>query len=145
WLLVAIAVIAGSAAFGRELDDDTSVPGLDSQVALDLLAGAGSDLLDQRVGVTAQVVLAPVDPDASLTDDALVGEVGSVRAALADLPNVLAVSDPFATGGVSPDGRVALVRVQYPELAVLEAADLDRLQAAVDSARGEQLQVEAGG
>ncbi|MCB0969635.1 MAG: MMPL family transporter, partial [Ilumatobacter sp.] len=38
-----------------------------------------------------------------------------------------------------------LVRVQYPELAALEPADLDRLKTAVESLRGGALQVEAGG
>ncbi len=142
WLVVAVAVIGGSAAFGRDLDDDTSVPGLDSQIAIDLLTAAGSD----DGGVTAQVVLTPLDPTTDLVGDpAALAALTEVRAELAALPNVIDVSDPVTAGGIAPDGRVALVRVQYPELAALEPADLERLKDVVADGGSGVLQVEAGG
>ena len=55
WLVVAVLVIAASAAFGRDLEDSIAVPGLDSQKAVDLLTATHSD----RAGLTAQVVLTP--------------------------------------------------------------------------------------
>jgi putative drug exporter of the RND superfamily len=139
WAIVAVAVVAGSAAFGRELDDDTSVPGLDSQRAVDLLAEAGSG----DGGVTAQVVVTPLDPGATFEGDAAsAAALESVRADLAALPNVVGVAEAER----SPDGRVALVRVQYPPLEVLEPVDLDRLKTVVaDGADGDVVQVEAGG
>lgn len=142
WLLAAVAIVGGSAAFGRELVDGTAVPGLDSQIATDLLADAGvSD-----GGVTAQVVLTPLDLGADFRSDSdAITALDGVRAELAALPNVIDVSDPITTGGLAADGRVALVRVQYPELAMLEPADLARLASVVDLAGSDAIQVEAGG
>ena len=37
WLLASVLIIAMSGTFGRELEDSFEVPGLDSQIALDLL------------------------------------------------------------------------------------------------------------
>ena len=41
-----VLVIAASGAFGRELEAEGSVPGLDSQEAIDLLSAAESDRPD---------------------------------------------------------------------------------------------------
>jgi len=140
WLLLAVVVVAGSSAFGRKLADDTSVPGLDSQQAVDLLERAGS----ADAGVTAQVVITPEGGGALVTDAALRQELADVRERLASLANVVAVSDPAAA--VSPDGRVALARVQYPAQDQLGHADLQRLKDAVAAADASELvQVEAGG
>ena len=50
---------------------------------------------------------------------------------------------------MSADGRVAIVRLQYPVTAELDAADLERLKEAVDAARsggpGRALRIDAGG
>ena len=142
WLVVAIAVVAASSAFGRDLDDSFAVPGVDSQQAVDLLSAAGSD----SAGLTARVVVTPLDPGATLDSSDARREVATIVDDLAALPNVLAVTEPFADGGVSSDGRVAVVTVQYPVIEALDAGDLERLLDAVDTARADStLQVEAGG
>ena len=123
WLVVAIAVVAASSAFGRDLDDSFAVPGVDSQQALELLSAAGSD----SAGLTARVVATPLDRTATFDGSVERREVATVIDDLATLPNVLAVSDPFADGGVSSDGRIAVVTVQYPVLEALDADDLERL------------------
>jgi putative drug exporter of the RND superfamily len=153
WLLVALAVIGASAGFGRELEDAFEAPGLDSTAALDLLTAAQSD----AAGPTAQVVVTPRDgesffdsPDARLA-------LQRTQAAAAALPNVLGTSDPSgalaagidaatASGTISPDGRVALIRVQYRLIDDLSSADLDNLKqfADVTSSDG-QLRVELNG
>ncbi len=138
WLVVVVAVLAASAGFGRELEDSFVVPGLDSQQAVDLQVAAASD----RAGLTAQVVVTPLDDDTRL-DVASAGRSATddLEAALADLPQVLGT-----TRTVSPDGQVALIRVQYPVVEQLDPEDLDTLKQLVtnfdeDSA----LQVEASG
>ena len=143
WVLVAAGVMAASATFGRNLVDSTKVPGLDSQQAVDLLAAAGS----QEAGLTARVVLTP--RDGRLTFGAP-GEARTaldrVRHELQTLPKVLDVSDPVATGDVSPDGRVALVRLQYPVQERLDTGDLTLLKDRVHAAAaGSALRIEAGG
>lgn len=154
WLVVAVLVIAASSTVGRDLQDTVEVPGLDSQQAVDLLTTAQSE----RAGLTAQVVVTLRDDSATFLDSS------EARWALADLqararalPNVLGTSDPAgalaagreaaaARGPVSPDGRIALVRVQYPTIDKLDPADLKRLKNLVAEAReGSPLQIEMGG
>ncbi len=138
WLVVVVAVLAGSTGFGRELEDSFVVPGLDSQQAVDLQVAAESD----RAGLTAQVVVTPRDDDTRL-DVASAGRSATdeLEAELADLPQVLGT-----TRTVSPDGRVALIRVQYPVVEQLDPVDLENLKELVtDSPAGSLLQVEASG
>jgi RND superfamily putative drug exporter len=140
WLVLAIVVTAGSSVFGRELTDDNPVPGLDSQQAIDLLDRAGSS----DGGVTAQVVVTPQDPAGTFDQPAARDELAGLRTRLAALPKVVGVSDPEVA--VSPDGRVALARVQYPARSELDRTDLDLLKAAVADADASPIvQVEAGG
>ncbi len=142
WLVVAVAVVAASASFGRDLDDSFEVPGVDSQRAVELLSAAGSD----SAGLTARVVVAPLDPSATFDAPEAQAELERLRGDLAMLPHVISVSDPLAPGGVSGDERVAVMTVQYPVLEALDASDLERLLDAVDEARVDStLQVEAGG
>jgi putative drug exporter of the RND superfamily len=154
WLLVAVVVVGASAAFGRELEDSFSAPGLDSTAALDLLSSAQSD----AAGPTAQVVLTPLDADATFFDSpAAQASLADAQAAVAALPKVLGATDPsgalaagreaaVASESVSPDGRVALIRVQYPVIDELDVGDLDNLkEMAAEARQGSPLQIELGG
>ena len=138
WLVVSVLVIGASSAVGQELEDSFEVPGLDSQQAADLLAAAHSD----KVGLTAQVVLTPLDDQATFAGSAGAREALSrVEAAAAGLPKVLGT-----TRAISPDGRVALVRVQYPVLEELGRDDLERLKAlGAMAGAGSPLRIEMGG
>ena len=137
WLVVAVLVVASAASFGKHLEDPFEAPGLDSQRATELLSRAGA----AEAGLTADVVLSPASDAGTLSDAAAEADLRQVRTALEDLPQV-----ERTTQTVSPDGRVALVRVQYPVLEDLSAADLDRLKTAMDEARSStSLRVEGGG
>ncbi len=154
WLVVSVLVIGASGAFGKELEDKFEVPGLDSQEAIDLLTAAESD----RAGLTARVVLTPLDNGVTFFDSAEArAALAEVQAAVADLPNVLGTTDPAGalasgpeaaamSGVVSPDGLVALIRVQYPVIDELTAGDLENLQEFGAEAReGSPLQIELSG
>ncbi len=155
WLVVSVAVIVAAGSFGRPLDDSVAVPGLDSQDAVELLARTGSD----TAGLTAYVVATPVDESQTFFDSpAARAELADVQAGIATLPNVLATNDAVGAleqgrdaavdaEAISPDGRVALLRVQYPVRDELDASDLDRLEAFGDQARADvdDLQIELGG
>ena len=154
WLVVSVLVLGASSAFGEKLEDSFGAPGLDSQKATDLLSRAGSD----RAGLTAQVVLTPRDDDATFYASTQARDaLAQVQAAVLALPHVLSASDPAAaledgpeaaaaSGLVSPDGRVALIRVQYPVLEELDPDDLANLKAlGADLGAGSTLQVELGG
>jgi RND superfamily putative drug exporter len=144
WLATAFVVIVASATVGKELDDSFTVPNTDSQQATELLERTGAD----AAGLTAQVVVTPREPGATFTTSpAARAAAEAVRAELAALPRVRSASDPAAQR--SADGRVGIVRLQYPVMEQLDAADLERLKDAVDDARagpaGRTLQIEAGG
>jgi putative drug exporter of the RND superfamily len=154
WLIVAVVVVGASAGFGRKLEDAFTAPGLDSTAALDLLSAAQSD----SAGLTAQVVVTPLDAGATFFDSAEAqAALAKVEAAAGALPKVLGVSDAagalaagresaVASGSVSPDGRVALIRVQYPLVDQLSAADLDNLKRmAADVRQDSPLQIELSG
>ena len=154
WLVVSVLVIAASGAFGRDLEDSFEVPGLDSQKAADLLTAAGSN----QAGLTAQVVLTPRDERATFFDspDARAA-LARVQATVADLPKVAGTTDPTGalaagpeaaarSGAISPDGRVALLRVQYPKLEDLDPTDLENLKTAgARAGEGSPLRIEMGG
>lgn len=139
WVLVSVLVVAASAGFGKQLDDSMAAPGTDSQAAADLLADAGNG----AGGLTAYVVATP-DQDRETFGDSREARVGLDRLelALADLPKVLGT-----TVQVSPDDRVALVRVQYPEIGELAAADLDAFKEVLAESKSTSspLRLEAGG
>ena len=83
--------------------------------------------------------------------------LAQVQAAVVALPHVLSAGDPggalaagpesaVTSGLISHDGRVALIRVQYPVLEELDPVDLENLKAlGADFSAGSVLQVELGG
>lgn len=152
WLVAAASVVGASSAFGRELEDSFAVPGLDSQQALELLSAAQSE----SAGLTAQVVLTPRSGGSFFDDPAAQIELAAAQAELAALPSVLGSSDPAGalalgpdqaatTGSISPDGTIALIRLQYPVTEEASPADLEALKEVVEEADTSTLQVETNG
>jgi putative drug exporter of the RND superfamily len=140
WIVTAIVVITAASTVGRELEDSFEVPGLDSQVAVDLLSAADSD----RAGITARVVATPVDGTSFFDSDSNLDDLDRVRAALVALPHVVGATDPV--DAVSPDGLIALITVQYPVVDELDRTDLEQLKVVLDQARdASPLRLEAGG
>ena len=150
WLVLSVVVVGAAATVGQQLEDSFGAPGLDSQEATDLLTGSGTG----AGGLTAQVVLTPHDASATFLDSTdLQAELAAIQEDVRNLPHVITTSDPAAaaadavTGGaISEDGRVALLRVQYPVLDDLTAADLANLEEVVVGAQeGSPLRIEMGG
>ncbi len=153
WLLVAVVVIVAASSFGKELEDSFEVPGLDSQEALDLLSSANSD----RAGLTAQVVMAPLDGSSFFDSPEAVAAVAAVQTAVEALPNVIGTNQAgdalaagpqaaAAAGAVSPTGDIALLRVQYPVIEELTVEDLDNLKELREELAAElPIQVETNG
>ncbi|MFN4002607.1 MMPL family transporter [Microcella sp.] len=110
WLLAFAAAIGGGLALGGQTDETFSIPGTESQVALDQL-----DALFPAVsGASAQaVVVAP--EGASVTDAGIRDDIDTLERALVGVDgvdSVLGPFDEFADGQVSDDETVAIVRVQ---------------------------------
>lgn len=141
WLAALILVVIGATTLSGTTDDSFSIPGTESQKALDLLdeqmPGAG--------GATARVVFAAPDGGA-LTDSDAQAAISASVADLSDGPSVLAVSDPFAPGSISEDGTIAYATVSYGLPAEdLPDAAIEALESAPAPARDAGLQVEFGG
>src|SRR3712207_4565621 len=136
-VLVLLVVAAGA---GGEATDDYSLPGTDSQAAIDLFkahepafGGADSTL----VFTVADGKLSDPGPRAAIE-----GALAKVR----ELDGVARAASPFEAGGqVSGDGRLASVDVRYStDPALIEKDDGEALIAAAESAEPE-VQVEARG
>ncbi|GAB3279710.1 MMPL family transporter [Kineosporia babensis] len=141
WLLVLLAVVGTAGKLGPNLDDEFSLPGSGSQQAMDDLGGA----IPAAAGTSAQLVFQAPD-GARITDQQYQQPIQQALAAAAEAPQVAAVSNPFETGTVSPDGSTALASVSYPvENAELESDALSELEAGVEVARQAGLSVETGG
>ncbi|MER5208285.1 MMPL family transporter [Streptomyces sp. NPDC002825] len=153
WLIAATLAVLAAVAFGGRTADSMTAPGLDSQRAAELIERAGTG----QEGMTAQVVVTPLDDGATFLDDDARTALTRLRAEVKRLPHVLGTSDPAgaldaggdtAVGGglVSADGRIAVVRVQYPDQSRLSAEDLDALVELGDRLRAElPLRIEMGG
>jgi RND superfamily putative drug exporter len=148
WLVIGLwVVLLGFAGIGaQQLSGHTtetfSIPGTESQKALDLLeerTGASAD------NGTARVVFQS-DSHAGVDSAAAKKAIASAVSEIAGLPHVQAVSDPFSTGAVSADATTAIVSVTYDvQAAELSTADQDKLFEAGDRATSAGLTVDYGG
>ncbi|WP_328504564.1 MMPL family transporter [Streptomyces sp. NBC_00457] len=154
WLIAATLAVLAAVAFGGRTADSLTAPGLDSQRAAELIERAGTG----QEGMTAQVVVTPLDGGGTFfDDDGARTALTRLRAEVKGLPHVLGTSDPAGAldaggdtavrgGLVSADGRIAVVRVQYPDQSRLSAEDLDALVDLGDRLRAElPLRIEMGG
>ncbi len=139
--IVVLFLTGAAAGAGGETADDWSIPGTESQQALDLFrahspAFAGAD----------STIVFSVDQGA-LSDPenraAVEGALDEIRA----LPHVEQVADPFAEGGsMSQDGRIAAADVRYDlEPDDLEKEDGEALLAAAETAEDGGVDVAARG
>ncbi|WP_445269964.1 MMPL family transporter [Streptomyces sp. DSM 41634] len=154
WLIAATLAVLAAIAFGGRNADSMTAPGLDSQRAAELIERAGTG----QEGMTAQVVVTPLDGAATFfDDDGARTALTRLQTEVKRLPHVLGTSDPAGAldaggdtavrgGLVSADGRIAVVRVQYPDQSRLSAEDLDALVDLGDRLRAEMpLRIEMGG
>ncbi|HEV7980872.1 MMPL family transporter [Amycolatopsis sp.] len=143
WTVVLLALGLGALTLSGQLSNSVSIPGTESQRAIDKLAerfpqaGAG--------GATARVAVAAPEGQ-SLTTPANQAAVERVVAQLKTAPKVVAVVDPFQAKAISPDLRVALVQVSYSVKApeILDG-DREQLLAAANVGHQAGLEVEFGG
>ncbi|MFF2051278.1 MMPL family transporter [Leifsonia sp. NPDC058194] len=129
WLLVALLIGAGGALLSHGTDNTFSIPGTESQEALDALARTFPEVS----GASAQLI-AVAPPGGSVEDPAFESAVGQSVAAIARIPQVTSASSPYtgpSTGNVSADGSAALVPIQLSVAATaVQPATMDALQQA---------------
>ncbi|MBL7626433.1 MMPL family transporter [Frankia nepalensis] len=150
WIALLAAVGVGAATLSGSTSDTLSIPGTESQKAIDLLdermPNAGADTATARVVFTL-----PAGSGGSLAEADRRQAIEQVVQELSRAPLVDRVTDPFADVGgrwasVSSDGRTAYAQVSYDvqQREVTDAAR-DALFAAADPARAAGVGVEFGG
>jgi RND superfamily putative drug exporter len=138
WLLILVVLGGVGAAFARSPSDSFSVPGTQSQRALDLL----TEKFPGTGGATARVVVA-APPGHKLTEPQYQNLAATTIAAVRKAPQVLSVGD---TPTMSKDERVVFDDVNYavPVDQVSEGAKA-ALEAALAPVRAAGLEVEFSG
>jgi putative drug exporter of the RND superfamily len=141
WLLVLIATVGLSGAFGGKKSTDFAIPGTQSQAANDLLAKR----FPAQAGSTAQIVFAS-NENGGLTADKGKAAIAATLASMAKAPQVIAIGDPIAEQTISQDGKVAYTEARYAVSAdkVSDSAVI-ALKSAAGPARASGLQVEFRG
>ncbi|MGP4010634.1 MMPL family transporter [Streptomyces sp. 4N124] len=143
WIAVLAAVGIGAAGVSASTSDAFTIPGTQSQKALDLLEKefpqASAD------GATARVVFEAPDGQ-KLTSGVHKTEVESLVGDLGKAEQVASVADPYTGGTVSKDGTVAYAQVTY-EVTETEVTDRARDDLEEIAGKGERagLAVSMGG
>jgi len=148
WLVIGVwVVLLGAAGVGaQQLSGHTSetfsIPGTESQRAMDLLVARTGASVDTG---TARVVFRAGD-GATVDTPTAKRAIESAVAEISGLPHVTAVADPFSTGAVSGDAGTAIAIVTYDvQAAELTQSDQDRLFEAGDRATSAGLKIDYGG
>jgi RND superfamily putative drug exporter len=140
WLLVVVGIAVASAGLKGTTSGSFSIPGTQSQKAIDLL----QERLPAATGAAGRVVFA-AEPGQKISASQQVS-IKTAVAAMAKAPGVVQATEPFTSKLVSADGRIALTSVQWGVSAnLLEVAQRDAVVAAANAAKSSGLEVEFGG
>jgi RND superfamily putative drug exporter len=143
WVAVLVLVGVGSHLAGGSFSSNFSVPGTESQQAIDLLQ---QRLPSSTAGDGQSVLVFAAPAGQQLTTSANKATVESTMAQVAKGTNVASVTDPFTTGTVSSEGQVAYATItSTTKASVLTDQDRAQIALAEDSARSEGLQVAVSG
>ncbi|MFJ6088385.1 MMPL family transporter [Streptomyces sp. NPDC092369] len=143
WVAVLAAVFLGASTASEAPDDSSSLPGIESQQAFDLInerfPGAEAD------GTEARIVFVAAH-GSHVTAAANRSAIGKLVAAVANGAQVADATSPFDTNAVSKDKSTAYATVTYKvESDDLTDASKRDLTKAVEQARDAGLSVEVGG
>ena len=129
WLVTLAVALGAAVGLGAKFEESFSVPGTESQLALDSL----DRTFPQVGGLTAQVVIV-VPEGESVRDAAARRQIEAGAEAIEKVDHVDAVTSPFdkyAKGLISDDGRAAIIQVQLSTVdGVVADATFDGLAAA---------------
>ena len=142
WIALLGVVGIGASQLSGPTSEAFTIPGTQSQQAI--------DLLEQRTGAAADNGTARVVFEArtgtSVDSAQARSAVESALSEISGLAHVTSVSDPFTTGAVSSDGGTAVATVSYDvQAAELTVGDQERLIEAGDTATSAGLSVDYGG
>ncbi len=128
WLVVLVGMFAAAATLSGPTTDSATMPGTESQEAVDLL----EERLPQANGASGRIVFAAPEGE-RLTAGERATAVADAVAGAAKAPAVRSVSEPLT----SEDGRVALAQVTWATSAEeIPDGSIAAVQAAAGTARG---------
>jgi RND superfamily putative drug exporter len=144
WLLIILAIAGAGFGFGGKLSDGFTIPGTESQNALDRLDA----VFPQAAGASAQAVM--VAPAGTPIDEgAARATVNDTIAAIKRIDGIETVGSPFSAysvDAVSADHRSAIVSVQFSTTdAGVRSATLDALQRTASIGENAHMQVAFSG
>jgi RND superfamily putative drug exporter len=147
WLVALVALVVGAGFLSKGTDNTFTIPGTESQEALDALART----FPQVSGTSAQLI-AVAPPGGDVLESSFQSAVEASATAIAKVPQVTSASSPYGSttsGNISPDQSAALVPIQLSVTqSGVEPSTADALQAAgreLASALPEGSQVAVGG
>jgi putative drug exporter of the RND superfamily len=141
WTLALTVLAAGALMVGGKTVDAFSIPGTESQEALDALK---QDL--PGAGGAALTVVLQAPAGTTLRDPITKVAVGDVVAQAAELPGVVAVVDPYASQRIDRTGTLGLLSVQYAKgEGDLTGADRDAFDALAADGTDQRPRVVPGG
>jgi len=142
WIVALVAVIALGSTAGGDYSNNFSLPGAESQRALDLLKAR----FPARSGDTADIVFRA---DAGANDPGIRSQMQELFAQISGLEHVDAIESPYGPGGasrISRDGKIAFATIQFDVTAAdVGKAEVDRIIELGRRTDGPRLQIEFGG
>jgi len=143
WVVLLVALGALQGPLGGEFRTDFSLPGSESQRALDLLREHG---FETRTGEEAQIVF---QADQGVTDPSVRAPMEQFFAAIEAAGLGATVTSPYEEGGrqqIAQDGRIAYATVSFSARPQEEyGAAADRIKALGDQVNVPGLRIEYGG
>jgi RND superfamily putative drug exporter len=142
WIAAAIGVLAVSSTVGSRVSGNFTLPGTDSQRALDLL----QQRFPAQAGDSDQIVFRA--RSGSITDRSARQTVNATIARVDQLPHVSGVVSPYEkqAHAISRNGRIAFATVAFDERAnELPKAAVNKVVSEARAANSSTLQVELGG
>jgi putative drug exporter of the RND superfamily len=143
WFAILVAVTIGAAAVGTRQATNFTLPGTDSQRAIDLLRRQ----FPAQAGDSDQIVLRATH--GRIDAPAVRARVSRMLRDVAAGPHVASVVSPFSPAGrdaISAGGRIAFATVNFDRRAnELPVAAIDRVISTAKAARSSGLEVQLGG
>lgn len=131
WLIVLVAIGGSAAVFSKGLDNGISIPGTESQAALDSL----STTFPQVSGASAQIIVVAADGQL-ITDPEYKDALNSVADEMTKLPQIENVTSPFnerINGAISGNDKAGLLSVQFDgATSTITPASLSELESATE-------------
>jgi len=143
WIVALVGLVFLGKTAGGDYASDFSLPGAESQHALDLLKAR----FPSESGGTVDIVF---KADQGVNDPAVKASMVHFLAQVKALPRIAAVIDPYQAGqgepAISRDGRIAFARVDFTvQSQDVPKSEVDRLEAFGKATDGPGLQIEFGG